>query len=82
MKTQEWQHICKVVNDAQRAAMHCSIATVDQHMQPTICPISTLFLKDHQNVFSLIPILNRCNRICRKIAKPAFRQSTVAAYSG
>ena len=26
--------------------MHCSIATVDQHLQPTITPIGTLFLHE------------------------------------
>ena len=29
MNLQEWQHIRKVMNDAQTAAMHCSIATAD-----------------------------------------------------
>ncbi|CAB1221779.1 pyridoxamine 5'-phosphate oxidase family protein [Acinetobacter bouvetii] len=51
MNVQQWQHICKVVNDAQRAAMHCSIATVDQDLQPSICPIGTLFLRDNQSGF-------------------------------
>lgn len=30
MNLHNWQHIRKVVADAQRAAMHCSIATVDR----------------------------------------------------
>lgn len=51
MKTEEWQHICKVVNDAQRAAMHCSVATVDEQLQPTITPIGTLFLRENQSGF-------------------------------
>ena len=46
MNLHNWQHIRKVVADAQRAAMHCSIATVDQHLQPTITPIGTLFLHE------------------------------------
>lgn len=51
MNNQEWQHIRKVVNDAQKAAMHCSIATVDAQLQPTISPIGTLFLKENQTGF-------------------------------
>ena len=51
MNNQEWQHIRKVVNDAQKAAMHCSIATVDARLQPTISPIGTLFLKENQTGF-------------------------------
>ena len=46
MNLHNWQHIRKVVADAQRAAMHCSIATVDQQLQPTITPIGTLFLHE------------------------------------
>ncbi len=48
MNNQEWQYIRKVVNDAQKAAMHCSIATVDAQVQPTITPIGTLFLRENQ----------------------------------
>ena len=51
MNLQEWQHIRKVVNDAQKAAMHCSIATVDAQLQPTITPIGTLFLRESQTGF-------------------------------
>lgn len=51
MNNQEWQHIRKVVNDAQKAAMHCSIATVDAQLQPTITPIGTLFLRENQSGF-------------------------------
>ncbi len=51
MNHHEWSHIHKVVNDAQKAAMHCSIATVDAQLQPTITPIGTLFLKDNQTGF-------------------------------
>ena len=51
MNNQKWQHICKVVNDAQKAAMHCSIATVDAQLQPTITPIGTLFLRENQSGF-------------------------------
>ncbi|OTG79467.1 pyridoxamine 5'-phosphate oxidase [Acinetobacter sp. ANC 5054] len=48
MNLQDWTNIRKVVADAQRAAMHCSIATVDQQLQPTITPIGTVFLHDDQ----------------------------------
>lgn len=48
---QEWRHIRKVVNDAHKAAMHCSIATVDAQLQPTITPIGTLFLRENQTGF-------------------------------
>lgn len=51
MNKQEWQHIGKVMNDAQKAAMHCSIATVDAQLQPTITPIGTLFLRENQSGF-------------------------------
>lgn len=51
MNNQEWQHIRKVVNDAQKAAMHCSIATVDVQLQPTISPIGTLFLRENKTGF-------------------------------
>lgn len=51
MNKQEWQHIGKVMNDAQKAAMHCSIATVDAQLQPTISPIGTLFLRENQSGF-------------------------------
>ena len=51
MNHHEWSHIHKVVNDAQKAATHCSIATVDAQLQPTITPIGTLFLKDNQTGF-------------------------------
>jgi len=51
MNNQEWQHIRKVMNDAQKAAMHCSIATVDAQLQPTITPIGTLFLRENQTGF-------------------------------
>ncbi|MEG1856164.1 MAG: pyridoxamine 5'-phosphate oxidase family protein [Acinetobacter sp.] len=51
MNLQEWQHIRKVVNDAQRAAMHCSIATVDAQLQPSITPIGTLFLRENYSGF-------------------------------
>lgn len=39
------------MNDAQKAAMHCSIATVDAQLQPTITPIGTLFLRENQTGF-------------------------------
>ena len=51
MNNQKWQHIGKVMNDAQKAAMHCSIATVDAQLQPTITPIGTLFLRENQSGF-------------------------------
>ena len=51
MNLQEWQHIRKVVNDAQKSAMHCSIATVDEQLQPSITPIGTLFLRENYSGF-------------------------------
>ena len=54
MNKQEWQHIGKVMNDAQKAAMHCSIATVDAQLQPTITPIGTLFLRENQTGFFFV----------------------------
>jgi len=51
MNLQEWQHIRKVVNDAQKSAMHCSIATIDEQLQPTITPIRTLFLRENYSGF-------------------------------
>ncbi|WP_171265216.1 pyridoxamine 5'-phosphate oxidase family protein [Acinetobacter sp. ANC 3813] len=50
MNIENWTHIRKIVADAQRASMHCSIATVNQDMQPTITPIGTVFL--HEDQFS------------------------------
>lgn len=44
----EWQNIRQIVADAQRAAMHCSIATVNPQGFPSITPIGTVFL-DHQS---------------------------------
>ena len=32
MNDQEWRHIRKVMKDTQKAAMHCSIATVDAQL--------------------------------------------------
>src|SRR5690606_35482786 len=40
----EWHQICQVVADAQRAAMHYSIATVNCKGFPSITPIGTIFL--------------------------------------
>src|SRR5690606_27770071 len=40
----EWKQIRQVVADAQRAAMHCSIATVNSKGFPSITPIGTVFL--------------------------------------
>lgn len=40
----EWHQIRQVVADAQRAAMHCSIATVNCKGFPSITPIGTIFL--------------------------------------
>jgi hypothetical protein len=51
MNLQEWQHIHKVVNDAHKVAMYCSIATVDAQLQPTITPIGSLFLRENQTGF-------------------------------
>lgn len=51
MNDQEWRHIRKVMKDIQKAAMHCSIATVDAQLQPTITPIGTLFLRENQTGF-------------------------------
>jgi hypothetical protein len=39
------------MKDTQKAAMHCSIATVDAQLQPTITPIGTLFLRENQTGF-------------------------------
>lgn len=50
MNLEDWTNIRKVVADAQRAALHCSIATVNTHLEPTITPIGTVFL--HENQFS------------------------------
>lgn len=50
MNPQTWQKIRTVFSNAQRAAMHCSIASVDAAMQPNITPIGTLFL--HETEFS------------------------------
>ena len=38
----EWHQIRQVVADAQRAAMHCSIATVNCKGFPSITPIGTI----------------------------------------
>lgn len=46
-----WQQIIKTISTAQRASMHCSIATVDQLGQPNITPIGTVFLKNNQTGF-------------------------------
>ena len=51
MNNQEWRHIRKVMENTQKAAMHCSIATVDAQLQPTITPIGTLFLRENQTGF-------------------------------
>ena len=40
----EWQQIRQIVADAQRTAMHCSIATVNSKGLPSITPIGTVFL--------------------------------------
>lgn len=50
MNLQDWKHIQKIAAAAQQSSMHCSIATVDQNLQPTITPIGTLFL--HEATFS------------------------------
>ena len=49
--TSQWRRIHKVVNDAQKAAMHCSIATVDVNLQPTVSPIGTVFLRENPSGF-------------------------------
>ena len=51
MNNQEWQQIKRVIEKSQRAAMYCSIATVDQTGQPNITPIGTVFLADDQTGF-------------------------------
>lgn len=53
MNAQTWHQIRTVVSHAQRTAMHCSIATVDANMQPSITPIGTVFLheKDYSGFF-------------------------------
>lgn len=50
MNLQDWKHIQKIAAAAQQSSMHCSIATVDQNLQPIITPIGTLFL--HEATFS------------------------------
>lgn len=52
----EWQNIRQVVANAQRAAMYCSIATVNPQGFPSITPIGTVFLDQQSNTgFFLIP---------------------------
>ena len=46
----EWQQIRQVVADAQRAAMHCSIATVNSKGFPSITPIGTIFLNKKTSI--------------------------------
>ncbi|KJV46247.1 pyridoxamine 5'-phosphate oxidase [Acinetobacter indicus] len=43
---QTWGQIRHVVAQAQRASMHCSIASVSSEGIPNITPIGTLFLND------------------------------------
>lgn len=50
MNPQTWHKIRKVFSNSQRAAMHCSIASVDTTMQPSITPIGTVFL--HETEYS------------------------------
>lgn len=45
----EWQNIHQVVANAQRAAMYCSIATVNPQGFPSITPIGTVFLDQQSN---------------------------------
>lgn len=54
--SQNWQQIIKTISTAQRASMHCSIATVDQLGQPNITPIGTVFLKMIKLAFSSLLI--------------------------
>lgn len=46
----EWQQIRQVVADAQQAAMHCSIATVNPKGFPSITPIGTIFLNKKTSI--------------------------------
>lgn len=46
ISTENWEHIRKIVAQAQNSSMHCAIATVDQKGMPSITPIGTLFLKE------------------------------------
>ncbi len=50
MNMQDWHDIQRVFKATQSAAMHCSIATVDEQLQPNISPIGSLFL--HEQNFS------------------------------
>lgn len=72
--SQNWQQIIKTISTAQRASMHCSIATVDQLGQPNITPIGTVFLKNNQTGFSLILIVNHLKKTFRTIAKHVYKQ--------
>ena len=46
----EWQQIRQIVADAQRTAMHCSIATVNSKGLPSITPIGTVFLNQKTSI--------------------------------
>ena len=46
-----WQEIKTTVLRGQRSNMHCSIATVDEHLMPNITPIGSVFLHDEQSGF-------------------------------
>lgn len=51
INSHDWQRITQVIASAQRASMHCSIATVDPTGQPNITPIGTVFLLENQTGF-------------------------------
>lgn len=43
-----WNTIKEIFAQAQASSMHCSIASVNEHGQPHITPIGTVFLRDDQ----------------------------------
>jgi uncharacterized protein len=47
-----WAQICRTLETAQRAAVHCAIASVSADGEPHVTPIGTVFLrKDHSGFF-------------------------------
>ena len=83
MNLQDWKHIQKIAAAAQQSSMHCSIATVDQNLQPTITPIGTLFL--HEATFSgffFDTYLKRCKKIYLRILRAAYNLLTATSCFG
>lgn len=69
----EWQQIRQVVADAQRAAMHCSIATVNSKGFPSIIPIGTVFLNKKTSTGFFFDTYLLFLRICSISRWPAYR---------